>query len=78
MPLGGTCCMPDSGDVKSHSMRVASRHMPAIARRPLGLAGWLFIVCLLVVGVYFLFSKPGTVRDFVLFFQNQPKASNAI
>lgn len=40
-------------------MRVASRHMPAFTRRPLGLAAWLFIVCILAVGVYFLIAKPG-------------------
>jgi hypothetical protein len=35
--------------------------MPAFTRRPLGLPGWFFIVCLLAVGVYFLFAKPGAL-----------------
>jgi hypothetical protein len=33
-------------------MLVASRHMPKFTRRPLGLAGWLLIVCLFAVVVY--------------------------
>lgn len=43
--------------VKSHPMRVASRHMPKFTRRPMGLVGWLLIACFLAVVAYFAVSS---------------------
>jgi hypothetical protein len=39
-------------------MRVASRHMPRFLPRPMPLAGWLLIACIVAVGVHFAIAKP--------------------
>uniref|UniRef100_UPI001E3558EC hypothetical protein n=1 Tax=Pelomonas sp. KK5 TaxID=1855730 RepID=UPI001E3558EC len=46
--------------VRSQSMRVASRHMQKFTRRPLGLAGWLFIACFLAAIAYLAATRPQT------------------
>lgn len=39
-------------------MRIASRHMPRLARRPAAVAGWLFVACSLAAIVYFVVTAP--------------------
>jgi hypothetical protein len=42
-------------------VRLASRHMPRFSPQPIPVVGWLFISCVLAVGVYFAIAKPGAL-----------------